>query len=88
MSLQIVHDRATEEGSRIYYHKLRPKLEVNENIGKVLVIDVATGEYEMDTDGNAAVARIRARHPDHLLYRMRIGAKATYSMAGPPRSGK
>ena len=88
MSLQVVHDRATEEGSRIYYSELRPELEVDGNIGKVLVIDVDTGEYEMDTDGNAAVSRIRARYPDHLLYRMRIGAKATYSMAGPPRSGK
>jgi hypothetical protein len=88
MSLQVVHDRATEEGSRIYYHELRPKLEVHENFGKVLVIDVDSGDYEMDVDGNAAVARIRARHPDHLLYRMRIGAKATYSMAGRPRAGK
>ena len=88
MSLQVVHDRATEEGSRIYYHQLRPILEVEENFGKVLVIDVDTAEYEMDVDGNAAVARIRAWHPDHLLYRMRIGAKATYSMAGPPRAIK
>jgi hypothetical protein len=86
--LQAVHDRATEEGSRIYQQQLRKKLERDENVGKVLVIDVDTGEYEMDEDGNAAVRRIREKHPDHLLYRMRIGAKATYTMAGPPRSGK
>lgn len=88
MSLRIVHDRATEQGSRIYYHELRPHLERPENLGKVLAIDVDSGDYEMDEDGNAAVARIRAKHPDHLIYRMRVGAKATYTMAGPPRSGK
>jgi hypothetical protein len=88
LSLQRVHDRAVEEGSRIYYHTLRPTLECPENLGKILAIDVDSGDYEIDDDGNAAVARIRAKHPDHLIYRMRVGAKATYTMAGPPRSGK
>jgi hypothetical protein len=83
-----VPNRALEEGSRIYHHQLRGRLESPENFGKVLVIDVDTGDYELDEDGNAATQRIRSRHPNNLLYRMRIGAKATYTMAGPARSGK
>jgi hypothetical protein len=85
--LEVIHDRAVEEGSRIYFSRLREELEQGDNIGKVLVIDVDSGEYELDDDGDAAMQRARSKHPDHLFYRMRIGARATYTMAGPPRRG-
>jgi len=86
--IEIIPNRALEEGSRIYYHTLRAQLERDENLGKVLAIDVDTGDYEMGEDGNEVVVRLRAKHPASLVYRMRIGSRATYTMAGPPRSAK
>ena len=45
---------STEEiarrGREIYKQQLRSQLEPD-NIGKFLVIDIETGEYEMDADG-------------------------------------
>ena len=74
------HPRYTKEeiaarGKAIYEQQLRAKLEP-EHIGKYLVIDIETGEYEMDQDGAVVSQRAYARHPGAPLYGMRIGRPA------------
>jgi hypothetical protein len=64
----------TEAGSRIY-DSLRAALEPAEN-GKYILIDVDSGEYEIDVNSLAAGARVRARHPGARLYATRIGFPA------------
>lgn len=59
----------------IYEKNLRAKLEP-ENTGKFLIIDVETGEYEMDVDGEAASLRAFKKKPDGIRYGMRIGHRA------------
>lgn len=86
--IKVIKDSVVERGSRIYYHELRNQLETDENRGKFLAIDVETGEYEMDDDSNAATLRARAKHPGHLVYRLRIGYSATHTIAGPMRPTK
>ena len=70
---------STEEigrrGREIYETRLRDKLEP-EHIGKYLVIDIETGEYEMDEDGDAASLRAYKKKPDGARYGMRIGYRA------------
>ena len=44
------------------------------NAGKVLVINVETGEYELDTDHLAASDQAAAKYPGAPLYAMRIGS--------------
>src|SRR5437588_5605827 len=70
---------STEEigrrGREIYETRLRDKLEP-EHIGKYLVIDIETGEYEMDEDGDAASLRARKKKPDGVRYGMRVGHRA------------
>jgi len=70
---------STEEiirrGKTLYEHKLRPQVETG-NTGKVLVINVETGEYELDTDHLAASDRAAAKYPGAPLYTMRIGSPA------------
>lgn len=71
-------DRATEivrRGKVLYEQQIRAKVEAG-NIGKVLVINVDTGEYEMDSDHLTASKRAAARFPGAALYAMRIGAPA------------
>ena len=41
--------------------------------GKFLVLDIETGEYELDSDGLAAVKRARAKRPDGAFYVLRVG---------------
>ena len=67
-------------GEKIY-QDLRPLLE-KDNIGKVLVIDIETGRYELDTDHHLAVQRAQAYHPQALLYGLRIGYPALSKRGG------
>jgi len=70
---------STEEiaslGREIYAKRLKPLLEP-ENIGKFLVIDIETGDYEMDENGEAASLRARNKKPDGVRFAMRIGHRA------------
>jgi len=52
------------------------------NRGKIVVINVETGAYEMDDDHLTAVQRARAKNPDALLYSLRIGFPAVDKIGG------
>jgi hypothetical protein len=69
-------------GQEIYEQKLRPLVETEKNIGKVVSIDVETGDYEIDDDLIKAGDRLLARHPNAVLYGARIGYDAVYALGG------
>ena len=66
-------DEIVARGKEIYAKQLRAKLEP-QNIGKFLVIDIETGEYEMDEDDLAASMRASRKKPGGARYGMRIGS--------------
>ena len=68
-------DEIANRGRTIYEQQLRALLEPD-NIGKYLVIDVDTGEYEIDEDGSAASLRAYRKRPEGARYGMRIGFPA------------
>jgi len=74
-------DEVVRRGKALYDRDIRLKVEAG-NLGKVLVIDVETGEYEIDEDELNAAKRAKSRHPDGALYMMRIGSSAMYRLGG------
>jgi len=42
-----------KRGNDLYDSRIRPLVETDENIGKLVQIDVETGDYEMGTDVDA-----------------------------------
>lgn len=64
-----------ERGTRVYEEHLRHLLEPQHN-GKFVVIDVETGEYEVDEDHLAASDRAAAKRPGAPLYATRVGARS------------
>ncbi len=81
------HPRLSDEeidrrGEALYDQRIRSLVETPTNLGKQIVIDVETGEYEIDRDGLAASLRILARHPGAALYGLRIGYDVVYSLGG------
>ena len=67
----------------IYQRTLRVQVEMDDNIGKILVLDVDTGDYEIDEDGLVANARLRKRLPEvnlSSLYAFRIGYDAVFAV--------
>ena len=70
-----------ERGTRIYEEQLRCLLEPQHN-GKYIVIDVETGEYELDEDHLAASDRAAARRPGAPLYATRVGFHSVGRIGG------
>lgn len=70
-------DEIAARGKNIYETQLRDKLE-SENIGKFLIIDIETGEYEMDEDHVIASKKASCNTPGRARYGMRIG----YAVSG------
>lgn len=70
-----------DRGTRIYDERLRHLLEPQHN-GKFVVIDVETGEYELDADHLAASDRAAAKRPGAPLYATRVGSRTLVVHSG------
>ena len=66
------------------YYRVRPQVETPENIGKLILFDLISGDYEIAEDdlGFEATGRLRERHPDADILAQRIGYEATCSFDG------
>ena len=73
-----------ERGARVYEERLRHLLEPRHN-GKYVVIDVETGEYELDEDHLAASDRAAAKRPGAPLYATRVGSWSLGRVGGRVR---
>ena len=71
-----------QRGQEIYENYLRAALETDENIGKIVSIDVQSGDYEVADDLVTAGRRLQQRHPNALMYGKRIGYNAVYALGG------
>jgi hypothetical protein len=72
-----------QKAQELYNRELRAKVETPENIGKLIVMDPETGDYEIgDELAIEATHRLQARHPGTILYAMRIGYKTVASFDG------
>lgn len=68
-------------GKAIYEEQIRDRVEA-ENGGKFLVIDIETGDYEIDVDDLNATIRALAKRPAAVLYGLRIGYPTAYQLGG------
>jgi hypothetical protein len=75
-------DEIATRGEAIYEQKIRQEVGKEENVGKFLIIDIETGDYEIDDDDRAASRRAHARHPDGAFYGMRIGYRTSGTLGG------
>lgn len=75
-------EEIARRGEEIYERDLRTKLDTEENRGKFLVIDIATGAYEIDREDLIATERLLTRHPNAMTYGLRIGHEAAYELGG------
>jgi len=64
------------DAEEYYERHLRASLEP-EHHGDYLVLDVESGDYEVDADEMAAIDRARAKHPDRVFYILRVGYPAS-----------
>lgn len=60
-------------GLRIYEQKIRLLVETPENIGKMLTLDVETGEYKIGMNSIEGAIELKQNRPMARLFTLRIG---------------
>jgi hypothetical protein len=64
-------------GDAIYEETVRARVEP-EHVGKVVAIDVDTGDYALGENGLSAARSLRVRQPDAEVWLVRVGSRAYY----------
>ena len=64
-------------GEALYAQQIRDKVNPKHK-GKFLVIDIETGEYEINDDDLVATKQLLTNHPNAVIYGLRIGYPAAY----------
>ncbi len=82
--LQASSTRSLTDRAWDIYYRLRPQIETPDNIGKLILVDVDSGDFEIASDdlGFAASALLRGRHFSAELFAHRIGYKTAASFCG------
>lgn len=70
-------------GQESYDERIRSVVETEANIGKLVSIDVETGDYEIgEGTGLDATRRLHEKHPGAAVFTIRIGYNAVYALGG------
>jgi hypothetical protein len=79
---KLTSEEVAERGEALYRQGIQAEVETNENIGKMVIIDIETGEYEVDAIGTESARKLHARRPDAALYGIRIGYNVATTLGG------
>jgi hypothetical protein len=75
-------EEIAQRGKELYKQKLRTQVETADNIGRIIAIDLNTGNYEIDQDLLVACERLKAKHPNTVTWVARVGYDAVYAIGG------
>ena len=71
-----------EKGQKIYDESIKPLLDLDQERGKFVVIDVESGDYEIDKRDIIATKKLLERQPGAMTFAVRVGFIAAYRMGG------
>jgi hypothetical protein len=70
-------------GEALYESRIRALVDTDINLGKLLALDIQTGDFEIDSESTLAAAiRLRERQPNANIFGLRIGYDAVYAFGG------
>ncbi len=78
---QYTPEEVAQRGEAMYERQIRSRVEP-EHMGQFVVMDIETGDYEVDVDDLGATKRALAKRPGAVLYGLRIGSAAAYRLGG------
>lgn len=58
-AILLSREEVARRAKQLYESAIRQKVEVEENIGKMVIIDIETGDYEVDETGLQAAHNLR-----------------------------
>jgi len=71
-----------KRGKELYEKVIRAQVETPENIGKIISINVETGEYEIGEDLVVTSSKLQAKQANAIIWAERIGFDAVYAVGG------
>jgi len=74
-------EEVESRGEAIYAELIRPRVEARDK-GKFVVIDIESGDYEIDEEDLRATQRVLHKRPKAVLYGLRVGYETAYSLGG------
>jgi hypothetical protein len=75
-------DEVVAAGSKIYEQRIRSLVEIPQNMGKMLTLDVETGEYRIGTNSIEGAIELKHNRPMARLFTVRIGHDVGVSFGG------
>lgn len=76
----LMREEIARLGRELYQKRIRPQVETAENIGKIISIDVETGDYAIGTDLLITSRYLQSKHADAAIWTERIGFNAVYAI--------
>jgi hypothetical protein len=70
------------KASNMYADGIQQQVETPDNLGKMLTIDVETGEYFIDESGVEGMMFLKAKRPISRLFTIGIGYSAAFGFGG------
>jgi hypothetical protein len=81
-TLLLSREEVARRARELYDTRIRDEVEREENVGKMVIIDVETGEYGVDETGLPSARRLREKNPNARLFGIRIGYNVAASLGG------
>jgi hypothetical protein len=68
-------------GDEVYERKVRPHLTAKD-LGRLVAVDIVTGEYEIGDDELEVCSLLRARVPESQTWLVRVGSRYVHRLGG------
>lgn len=73
-------EEIAEKAMTLYRERLQASLDTDENKGKILSIDIKSGDYVLGEKLHEPARALRRTHPDAIIFTLKIGYRAVYQM--------
>ncbi|WP_017651741.1 hypothetical protein [Fortiea contorta] len=81
-AILLSREEVARRAKELYENSIRQQVETEENIGKMVIINVENGEYAVDKLGIESAHFLRRNNPYARLFGIRIGYKVAASFGG------
>jgi hypothetical protein len=81
-TILLSHEEVAHRAKQMYESGIRQQVHSEDNIGKMVIIDIETGNYKVDDDGLVSATHLSEKNPTARLFGIRIGYNVSASFGG------
>lgn len=75
-------EEVARRGEEIYEASIRPRVEIERNIGRIISIDIETCDYKIGDDLVVTAGCLHEKRTGAAVWTKRIGYNAVYALGG------